>query len=98
VKSLSLWLPIGFHAGWNYSVSGLLGTTMSGQANSHGLLNLSVQGPSLFTGGAFGIEASAVAVFVTARMVPCVLLLPWRGKTGPSASVPMTNSETCRRR
>lgn len=79
VRSSSLWLPIGFHASWNFSISGLFGTTMSGRNGSHSLLHIDVAGPSFFTGGAFGIESSAIAVLVMVLMVPSVLYLFRRG-------------------
>lgn len=80
VRSSSLWLPIGFHASWNFAISGLFGTTMSGRTSSHSLLQIDVSGPSFFTGGAFGIESSAIAVLVIALMVPSVLYLPRHGR------------------
>ena len=40
IRSSSLWLPIGFHAGWNFALSAILGTTMSGKERSFGLFQL----------------------------------------------------------
>ena len=56
-----LWLAIGIHAAWNFTQSGLFGVPMSG-IPMHGLLIGSLSGPAWLTGGAFGVEASAVAV------------------------------------
>ncbi len=57
----SLWLPIGLHLGWNFTEGGVFGAAVSG-GQSHGLLHASAVGPDLLTGGAFGPEASVVAV------------------------------------
>ncbi len=37
VRGRSLWLPIGFHAGWNFALAGIAGTTMSGKERAFGL-------------------------------------------------------------
>lgn len=57
----SLWLPIGLHFGWNFTEGGVFGAAVSG-GQSHGLLKTTVAGPELLSGGAFGPEASVVAV------------------------------------
>ena len=59
----SLWLPIGLHFGWNFTEGGVFGAAVSGMT-AHGLLRFDVTGPDLVTGGAFGPEASIVAVVV----------------------------------
>jgi membrane protease YdiL (CAAX protease family) len=59
--SRSLWLPIGMHFGWNFSEGGLFGTTVSG-GHSHGLVSVTLEGPVYLTGGAFGPEASIIAL------------------------------------
>jgi membrane protease YdiL (CAAX protease family) len=61
--SRSLWLPIGMHFGWNFTEGGLFGTAVSG-GQSHGLVSVTLDGPSQLTGGVFGPEASIVAVAV----------------------------------
>lgn len=53
----SLWLPIGVHFGWNFTQGALFGATVSGY-ELHGAFRFSFAGPTLFTGGAFGPEAS----------------------------------------
>jgi membrane protease YdiL (CAAX protease family) len=59
-----LWVPIGLHAAWNFSESFIFGTAVSGHATTHALFYANLQGPALLTGGAFGPEASIVAVLV----------------------------------
>jgi hypothetical protein len=59
-----LWLPIGLHLGWNFTEGSIFGMSVSGGAAKESLVHGSVHGPTAFTGGAFGPEASVVAVIV----------------------------------
>ncbi len=59
----SLWLPIGLHFGWNFTEGGVFGAAVSGNA-AHGLFSSTLSGNVLWTGGAFGPEASVAAVGV----------------------------------
>jgi membrane protease YdiL (CAAX protease family) len=74
VLTRSLWLPIGLHFGWNFTEGGIFGAAVSGHATK-GLIDASISGPVLLTGGKFGPEASlpAVAVCVTTAIVILVL-------------------------
>ncbi|MEO7041677.1 MAG: CPBP family intramembrane glutamic endopeptidase [Gemmatimonadaceae bacterium] len=58
-----LWLPIGLHAAWNFTQSGIFGAPVSGTV-PHGLFVSTLSGPAWATGGAFGPEASLPAVLV----------------------------------
>ena len=62
--SRSLWLPIGMHFGWNFTEGGIFGTTVSGGGQSRGVVSVTLEGPAQWTGGAFGPEASIVAIAV----------------------------------
>jgi hypothetical protein len=65
VATRSLWLPIGLHLGWNFAEAGIFGAPMSGSGSGgDGLLASTFSGPVALTGGAFGPEASVVAVLV----------------------------------
>lgn len=57
-----LWLPIGIHAGWNYAEGTIFGTAVSGGSVKATLLHGSLSGSGLITGGAFGVEASIIAI------------------------------------
>jgi membrane protease YdiL (CAAX protease family) len=59
----NIWFVIGLHFAWNL-VEGLLGIPVSGHRDP-GLFLTFVHGPSVFTGGSFGIEASIVPVAVS---------------------------------
>ncbi|WP_231618472.1 CPBP family intramembrane glutamic endopeptidase [Nonomuraea sp. SBT364] len=81
IATRSLWLPIGLHFAWNFTQAGLFGVTVSGaEVPSEGLLNVTLSGSSALTGGAFGPEASLLALLVC--MVPTILLLRRAARTG----------------
>jgi hypothetical protein len=50
------------HVAWNFTRGGIFGVAVSGGA-SIGVLRAFLSGPIWFSGGTFGAEASAVAVF-----------------------------------
>ena len=62
----SLWVPIGIHWAWNYTQGHIFGLAVSGNSTSVTMLNTVASGPDIITGGAFGPEASIVAVVLGA--------------------------------
>jgi len=56
-----LWLPIFFHAGWNWAQASL-GVAVSGIEELPSFIESSLEGPELMTGGAFGPENSIITV------------------------------------
>jgi membrane protease YdiL (CAAX protease family) len=58
-----LWICIGFHFAWNFTEGGIFSAAVSGGTTS-GLLQSTLVGPAWLTGGAFGAEASVVAVIL----------------------------------
>lgn len=56
-----LWLPIAFHAGWNWTL-GSLGTVVSGNEDLPTFLEVTLTGPEFMTGGAFGLENSIITI------------------------------------
>jgi hypothetical protein len=68
----SLWLPVGLHFGWNYLYDGLFAVPVSGHA-ARGWLQVTLSGPEWLSGGAYGIEASAITLLVWA--IAAALLL-----------------------
>ncbi len=91
VRSRSLWLPIGFHAGWNFALSAILGTTMSGKTQGFGLFEVELSGPAFLTGGRFGIEMSAISVALTLAAAAIVLRVR-RGR----GMEPLSSGSECR--
>jgi uncharacterized protein len=63
IYSRTLWLPLGFHWGWNFAQSGIFGMPNSGTAYK-GLLIPDITGPEWLTGGKWGIEGSYLAILV----------------------------------
>src|SRR5260221_6185608 len=61
----SLWMPIGLHAAWNFTQGPILGVPVSGN-HVHGLFQAKLSGPVILSGGAFGLEASIIALAVCA--------------------------------
>ena len=61
----SLWMPIGLHAAWNFTQGFLFDVPVSGHPQ-HGLVEARLAGPDLLTGGAFGLEASVIALAICA--------------------------------
>lgn len=59
-----LWLGIGLHAAWNYTQGTFYSGIVSGNAPPDGFLKSNLQGSEWLTGGAFGVEASLVALAI----------------------------------
>lgn len=60
----TLWLPIGIHWAWNFTQGNIYGAAVSGAAAGGSLLDMEMSGPEIITGGAFGPEASIIAVII----------------------------------
>jgi membrane protease YdiL (CAAX protease family) len=56
-----LWLPIAFHAGWNWALASH-GTVVSGVEGMPTFLQIKMNGPELITGGSFGPENSILTI------------------------------------
>jgi membrane protease YdiL (CAAX protease family) len=61
-----LWLALGIHLGWDFANDGIFGVGVAGQSGQsiQGLIQATLKGPELFTGGALGVEASVVALVI----------------------------------
>ncbi len=57
-----LWLVWGMHAGWNFFQDGIFGMSNSGISSFESWITPNIDGPAWITGGAFGIEASVIAL------------------------------------
>ena len=70
-----LWLPIGLHIGWNFTEGPVYGMILSGNEARGSLLHGTLQGRDVLTGGAFGPEASILAVGVC---LLTAIILMWK--------------------
>ena len=61
VLTRRLWLAVGIHFAWNFTQGGIFGGRVSG-ITMDGLLESQLSGPTLFSGGEFGVEASIFAL------------------------------------
>jgi membrane protease YdiL (CAAX protease family) len=59
IRTHKLWLSIGLHIGWNFTEGVLLGFPVSGW-NGYQLTRIMINGPVIWTGGAFGPEAGLI--------------------------------------
>ncbi|MEY4159386.1 MAG: hypothetical protein RLZZ136_7 [Pseudomonadota bacterium] len=76
-----LWLAIGIHAAWNFTQGWIFSIPVSGTAAPVGLFASTRSGPDWLTGGAFGLEASVVALVVaTAAGLVLLSMAVRRGK------------------
>jgi membrane protease YdiL (CAAX protease family) len=59
----NLWIVIGMHYAWNFTLGGIYGAPVSG-GEARGFFKGILEGPELLTGGDFGPEASVITVMV----------------------------------
>lgn len=79
-----LWLSMGFHMAWNYTQSAVFSGIVSGNEAADGLIQSTVKGPDILTGGKFGVESSIVALILcTSTGIALVILALKRGKFVP---------------
>jgi uncharacterized protein len=76
--SRNLWLPIGLHFGWNFTEGGVFGAIVSGGNTGTRIVSMPLSGPDLLTGGAFGPEASVIAVLVCLAAASILIALTIR--------------------
>jgi uncharacterized protein len=61
--SRNLWLPIGAHLGWNFTMGALVGAAVSGH-ETRGAFRFAVLGPDWVSGGRFGPESSVYSMLL----------------------------------
>jgi membrane protease YdiL (CAAX protease family) len=61
-----LWMAFGIHMAWDFANDGIFGVGLAGQTGQslHGLLQASLTGSDLFTGGVLGVETSIISVII----------------------------------
>jgi membrane protease YdiL (CAAX protease family) len=78
VATRKLWVPIGLHFGWNYAAAAIFSTEVSGNGGNQGLLDATMQGPALVTGGDFGPEGSLYSMVFCVLTAIVFLVIAWR--------------------
>ena len=73
-----LWLCAALHAGWNFFQEGIFSLAVSGHEVKTGLFVTELSGPDWLTGGAFGIEGSAIDLVFAVLASAATVLLAWR--------------------
>lgn len=75
IYSKNLWFPIAIHFAWNFTQSGVFGAVTSGNSTGKSLLNTSIHGSTLTTGGTFGPEGSIQATLfcLTAAIILIII-------------------------
>ena len=83
-----LWMALGIHMAWDFANDGIFGVGVAGQSGQsiHGLLQASLKGPDLFTGGALGVEASLITLVV--MVIASLILLRMAYQKGEWGSRP----------
>lgn len=79
-----LWMGMGLHLAWNYTMGKIFSGAVSGNTVSSGLFKTTFQGPELLTGGNAGMEGSLIAILVGVTFTVVMLILAVRrGKIVP---------------
>ncbi len=79
-----LWMSIGLHLAWNYTMGKVYSGPISGSDQMPGLFKATLQGPERLTGGSAGMEGSLIAVLVATTFTVVMLILAVRrGKIVP---------------
>lgn len=76
----SLWVVIGFHAAWNMTQGPIFGIGISGHPGHPGILQTTLQGSEIISGGSGGAEFSIIAIVVTLLLAAAVAVLLVRGR------------------
>jgi uncharacterized protein len=73
-----LWMGIGIHIAWNYTMSKIFSGSVSGTVVGQGLFKTTFEGSELLTGGSAGMEGSLIAILVSATASVLLLILAVR--------------------
>lgn len=70
-----IWMALGVHTMWDFANDGIFGVGVAGQSGKSikGVLQASLTGSELLTGGALGVEASVIALVIA--LIAAVLIL-----------------------
>ena len=88
LRTGQLWLSTGLHAGWYFFETMVFGFTVGGTdiLSRYSLIRITVHGPELWTGGAFGPEAGLIVLPALVLGVGLVVLYTRRRTGRPDIS------------
>ena len=93
LRTQALWLPWGFHLGWNMLLGTVFGLPVSGVNVFSVVIRGYASGPNVLTGGDYGVEASLTGALVV--LMGIILLVKSTGSEAsatPEVSVPPEQS------
>lgn len=73
----NLWAAIGLHAAWNFTQGWIFDVPVSG-FDQQGMVEARLSGPELLSGGAFGLEASIIAMVIATAVGAALVVLAVR--------------------
>src|SRR5215472_10807210 len=74
----TLWLPIGLHFGWNFAEDFIFGVRTSGHAARPAIVEGTLTGSPLWTGGDYGLESSIWAIGMASIMSAILIVVAVR--------------------
>lgn len=87
-KTGNLWMPVGFHAAWDWGETFFYGVPDSGEVAPGHLFNSTLSGPDWLTGGSVGPEASWLCIFLILALLAIFSVLFRETKYPDPASIP----------
>ncbi|MEO8435332.1 MAG: type II CAAX endopeptidase family protein [Pyrinomonadaceae bacterium] len=83
LRTRSLWLPLGIHWAWNWTMAAVLGLPVSGitRLTPSPLLKTLEAGPTWLTGGAYGPEGGVACTAALVVSIVFVWFAPWFSAT-----------------
>lgn len=84
----TLWLPIGIHWAWNFTQGNVFGLEVSGGETEESIMNATLTGPDIITGGPFGPEASIITA-ILGILLSCLFIYLVKNRNSTS----LTKSE-----
>ena len=84
IYTKNLWFSIFFHFGWNFFQGSVLGYKVSGIETGNSIMQQSVSGSEMITGGDFGFEGSIICTILLSIML---IVFAWRFSKKISAEI-----------
>lgn len=86
LRTRTLWLPLGIHFSWNFTLGFLFGLPVSGMSDFAVVVHGTASGQSWLTGGAYGLENSLTVAILVLVSVPILILITSAGHNAQQAT------------